>query len=81
MNFVINTEKKMYWCIKTSVADPWNFGTDPDADPYLWLMNPDADPDPAILVSDLSDVTKQIEEFYIFCLLLFEGTFFIIFRR
>jgi hypothetical protein len=30
--------------IRGSVADPWNFGTDPDpADPYLWLMDPDAD--------------------------------------
>jgi hypothetical protein len=36
--------------LSSSVADPWNIGTDPDPriqssdldpDPYLWLMNPD----------------------------------------
>ncbi len=49
--------------LKNSVADPWNFGTNPDADPYLWLMDPDlypdADPDPVIFVSKLQGVKKK----------------------
>jgi hypothetical protein len=46
--------------IASSVADPRNFGTDPDADSFLWLMDPDADLDPAIFVSDLQDVHKKL---------------------
>jgi hypothetical protein len=39
------------------VADPGNFGTDPDPriHRYLWLM----DPDLAFFVSDLQDVIKN----------------------
>jgi hypothetical protein len=48
---------------KISVADPWNFGTDPDADPdsrpYLRLMDPNPDADPAIFVINLEDVKKS----------------------
>jgi hypothetical protein len=36
-----------------------------------------ADPDPALFVSNLKEVNKNI----FFCLLLFEGTFTIIFQR
>ncbi len=50
---------------KSSVADPWHFGTDPG----LLLM----DPDPTIFVIDFQDVTKTISKF--FSLLLFEDTF------
>ncbi len=41
---------------KSSVRNPYNFGTDPDADPYLWRINPDPNYDPAIFVRDLQDV-------------------------
>ncbi len=83
----------MHWCFKTSVADPWNFGTDPgpDADPYLWLMNPDADPylwlidpdtepDPAILYSDLQDVNRK-NKFLSYLLITFWRYIYIIFQR
>jgi hypothetical protein len=39
-------------CHRTSVADPRNFGTDPDADPDPRINTPDffmdSDPDPVI---------------------------------
>ncbi len=34
---------------RNSVADPWNFGVDPDLDPRIHAM----DPDPAIFVTNL----------------------------
>ncbi len=43
--YVRNQEQK--WPILSSAADPWHFGTDPDADPrnpYFWLTDPNADP-------------------------------------
>ncbi len=47
-----------YRYLRTSVADPWHFGVDPDPDPRLCLMDPD--PDPAIFVSDLQDASKKL---------------------
>jgi hypothetical protein len=50
---------------KISVADPWNFGVDPDADPY-----------PAIFIIDLQEANKKLiflKKF--FFTLIFEGTY------
>ncbi len=42
---------------KTSVADPWHFGVDPDPGIHcIWLM----DPDPAIFVIDLQNASKKL---------------------
>jgi hypothetical protein len=38
--------------------------------------DPDADPNPAIFVIDLQHANKKNEFKKIFCLLLFEGTYF-----
>ncbi len=46
-------------CHLTHVANPCDFGTDPDADLYLWLMNPDANLDPAIYVSSLHVIFQR----------------------
>ncbi len=45
-------EVKINPFLKYSVADPCNFGTDPDADPCNFGTDPDADPDPRIRTSD-----------------------------
>jgi hypothetical protein len=51
--------------LKTSVVDPWHFGTDPDPDP-----------DPALFVTGNTRCQQKISFFSIlFCLLLFEDTF------
>jgi hypothetical protein len=42
---------------------------------HILMLYGSADPDPAIFVSDLEDGNKNIFFFYVFCLLLFEGTF------
>jgi hypothetical protein len=46
---------------------------DPDSD-----ADPNVDPDSAIFVSDLQEVNKKL--LYVFCLLLFEGTFTSLFK-
>ncbi len=48
---------------KSSVADPWHFGVDPDPDPRIhtsdwWIRI--LDPDPTILVIDLQDASKKL---------------------
>ena len=43
--------------------------------------DPDADPDPAIFIIDLQEANKkQIFFIKFFCLLLFEGTFTLVFK-
>ncbi len=44
-------------------------------------MDPDLKPDPAIIVIDLQDANKKLIKKKFFCLLLFEGTIYIIFQR
>ncbi len=63
------------YCVSVfcSVPDPWYFGTDPEpSDPYLWLLDLAPDPDLALFVSGLQDANQKD---YVFCLLLFRGTF------
>jgi hypothetical protein len=43
------------YIVRSCVADPSHFGTDPDL--YLSLTDPDSGPDLAIFVSDLQDGT------------------------
>jgi hypothetical protein len=61
----------LFSILYTSVADPWQFGVDPDpesADPCLWLMDPDqdsdSDPDPGsgscYFITDLQDARKKL---------------------
>ncbi len=45
--------------LKTSVADPWQFGVDPDPRIHTWLSIWIQDPDPAILVIDLQDINEN----------------------
>jgi hypothetical protein len=52
--------------VRSSVPDPWHFGTDL----YFWLKDPDAAPDPAFLISDLQDAKKNF-----IIPFRFEGTF------
>ncbi len=49
----------IFWNVSSSVADPWQFGREPDTDPwiciYLWLTDSDPNPNHVIFVSDLQD--------------------------
>jgi hypothetical protein len=62
-----------FWCGSGSESG--------SADPYLWLMGPDPDPDPAIFIIDLQDANKKLFFKKFFCILLFEGTLYIIFSK
>ncbi len=59
------------WCcwgsVRSSVPDPWHFGTDLD----FSLKDPDAAPDPAFLISDL----KMPKKIIFLITFRFEGTF------
>ncbi len=62
---IIQWRNKALKPVFRSVADPWNFGTDPgsasgSAEPYLWLMDPNPDEDPAIFVSNRQDANKKL---------------------
>jgi hypothetical protein len=48
-------------------------------DPYPWLTDLDSDPapDPAIFISDLQDTNYKL---FLFCSLLFEATFTLVFE-
>ncbi len=51
-----------FFAEKTSVADPWHFGRDPDQ--HLWLKDPDPAPDPAF--SSLTFKTPPKSYFFTF---------------
>ncbi len=49
LNIFLQLSCLQKFLLKTSVADPWHFGVDPDQDPdppdpCLWLMDPNPDP-------------------------------------
>ncbi len=51
----LGTDMVLLWI---SLADPWNFGVDPD--PRIHAFDPDADPDPSIFIIDLQDANKKL---------------------
>ncbi len=60
--------------LESSVAHPWQFGTDPG--PGLWLM----DPDPDTYVIDLHEANKKLF-FYVFLRITFWRYIYIIFFK
>ncbi len=61
----MNPDKKFKITIRTiisSIADPWNFGVDPDPRICTSYPDPESDPDPAIFVvpGNLQDGNKKL---------------------
>jgi len=50
-------KSETFYMLRSSVVDPWHFGTDPD--PHHWLTDPDPAPDPVLFVSGFQDVNKN----------------------